>query len=74
MNPADRLYNLLSRLGNPSFLANSTKDMRWPSQGVYFLYEAGRITHAGTHAISGKSNTSVAQRLSQLRGVGRGQM
>ncbi len=53
--------------------------MNWPTRGVYFFMENGepqsdtgtglRVVRIGTHAITGKSKTTLCNRLSQLRGI-----
>ena len=52
--------------------------MPWPNRGVYFFRESGenrtesgtgpRIVHVGTHALTGRSGTTLWKRLSQHKG------
>jgi len=77
----DRLYALIDllrlRVGGARLLQECSKATGWPSQGVYFFFEAGearefgepRIVRVGTHAVSSGSKTTLWNRLSMHRGV-----
>lgn len=80
-----RLYaaldNLRVRLSGTRTLLDCSGRQPWPARGVYFFFEDGegrsdsgegpRVVRVGTHALKAGSRTSLWNRLSQHRGVGR---
>jgi len=80
-----QFYSLLDelevRLGGKRTLEHCHGRMHWPSRGVYFFFEPGelrsnsgegmRVVRVGTHALTTSSRTTLWNRLSQHRGVGR---
>jgi hypothetical protein len=78
-----RFYLILDRLshqvGGARHLRNCDGRMMWPARGVYLFFEdgenrsdsgiGGRVVRVGTHALIGRSKTSLWNRLSQHRGV-----
>ncbi len=76
-------YGLLERLdarvGGRRVLGQCDGRMPWPTRGVYFLFEPNeersttgsglRVTRVGTHAITGRSSTTLWSRLRQHRGT-----
>jgi hypothetical protein len=70
---------LEERLDGKRVLESCDGKMDWPERGVYFFFEPGeersgsgegmRVTRIGTHALAGKSRTTLWNRLSQHRGV-----
>ena len=80
-----RFYALLdsldAKLGSKRTLAVCNGRMNWPTRGVYFFFEPGeerhdsggasRVVRVGTHALTTKSRTTLWNRLSQHKGVGK---
>ena len=80
-----RFYSILDRLGDQVGGVRRLRDcdgrMEWPGRGVYFFFEDGegrtdsgkgmRVVRVGTHALIGRSRTTLWHRLSQHRGVRR---
>jgi hypothetical protein len=80
-----RFYDLLGelerRLGGKRRLASCSGRDGWPQRGVYFFFEDGetrsdsgiglRVVRVGTHAVTATSKTTLWNRLSQHRGVGK---
>jgi len=78
-----RFYQLLARLEvrvcGTRHLKDCSKGSGWPERGVYFFFEQGeirsgsgsglRVVRVGTHAITGRSKTTLWNRLSQHRGA-----
>lgn len=78
----ERLYRMLGalrrRLGGFRLLKDCTGRSDWPGQGVYFFFEATeprvgtsdlRVVRVGTHAVAGRSRTTLWHRLVQHRGT-----
>jgi hypothetical protein len=78
----DLIDRLLEALDGGRGLENSSGQMDWPAQGVYFVFEPGehrsrgksvpRVVRVGTHAVSGKSKTTMWTRLRMHRGTASG--
>lgn len=75
----DLLNALERRLGGKRTLGESDGRMMWPTRGVYFFFENGeerkdsgrgpRVVRVGTHALTGRSRTTLWNRLAQHRGA-----
>jgi len=74
----DLLKKLRERIGGTRKLSECDGRMVWPKRGVYFFFEQGemrsngteqRVVRVGTHALTGTSQTTLWNRLSQHRGT-----
>lgn len=73
------LQELEQGIGGKRTLADCDGRMDWPKRGVYFFFEPGeyrsgsgngpRVVRVGTHAITGKADTTLWSRLLQHRGT-----